>query len=81
MRDVCSALLRELGRTNKLDMSDLSAVIEDPTMSRPLDRAVRQQLEPLWHTLTWRSRCANCCTALQADVSSMGAIYVLEEVE
>lgn len=42
--------------THRLDASDLRPA-ED--LSRPLDRAVRLQLEPMWHTLTWRSRCVD----------------------
>src|SRR5689334_18266328 len=57
---VCVLLLslpQDLGRNNpKLDLSDIQSLQADPSLSRPLDRAVRQQLEPIWHTLNWRSR-------------------------
>jgi hypothetical protein len=36
-----------------------AAATRDPALSRPLDRAVRSQLEHNWHTLSWRSRCSN----------------------
>lgn len=56
VREVARALLRELARTNRLDTTELLAAADDPA-GRPVDRAMRQQLEPLWHTLSWRSRC------------------------
>jgi hypothetical protein len=57
----------------KLDLADLAAATargSDPAaLLRPLDRAVRQQLEPLWHTLNWRSRCV-----MQIVTRSVGKI-------
>ncbi|CAM0871316.1 unnamed protein product [Alopecurus aequalis] len=46
--DVMDACLKELRRTNKVDVEDLTV---DKGLFKSFDEIVRRQLDPIWHTL------------------------------
>ncbi|KAL6745331.1 ERCC4 protein, partial [Haematococcus lacustris] len=52
--EVIESLLKELRRANKVDCSELT--LESLALHKAFDDVVRRQLDPVWHTLSWRSR-------------------------
>lgn len=46
--EAMGACLRELRRTNKVDVDDLTV---ENGLFKSFDEIVRQQLDPIWHTL------------------------------
>ncbi|EFJ52250.1 hypothetical protein VOLCADRAFT_103253 [Volvox carteri f. nagariensis] len=59
--EVLEGLIRELRRTNnKLDMTEL--VLENGVL-RAFDEIVRRQLDPIWHTVSYKTR--RICTDLR----------------
>ena len=55
-------LLRDLKRTNKVDCSDLTP---EAGLFRSFDQVLRRQLDPIWNTLSKRTR------QIVADLATM----------
>ncbi|GIL92327.1 hypothetical protein Vretifemale_19842 [Volvox reticuliferus] len=81
--EVLEGLIRELRRTNnKLDTSEL--VLENGVL-RSFDEIVRRQLDPIWHTISWKTRriCADLRTLreLSALLLSTDCVTFLAHLE
>ncbi|GLC66509.1 hypothetical protein PLESTF_000438200 [Pleodorina starrii] len=81
--EVLEGLIRELRRTNnKLDTSEL--VLENGVL-RSFDEIVRRQLDPIWHTVSWKTRriCADLRTLreLSALLLSTDCVTFLAHLE
>ncbi|CAK9870354.1 unnamed protein product [Sphagnum jensenii] len=51
--EVMDACLKELRKTNKVDVEDLTV---DNGLFKSFDEIVRRQLDPMWHTVGWKTK-------------------------
>ncbi|MEW5305380.1 MAG: hypothetical protein WDW36_007923 [Sanguina aurantia] len=51
--EVLQALITELKKTNKIDCSEMRL---EECLHRSFDEAIRRQLDPVWNTVSWKTR-------------------------